>query len=451
MARVDTEAWEATNRQRLDDQVEMVRRDNAAGVTVRSTRGEEDLTILTVPNTVIVEGDGRDEKLEALRSLLDGPKSPFAKGGKPFEERLQNVIDDVAVVELPRLKGKRGEKEDAADVVLKELPDVGRPEYYVHVSADHGRPCPATEPEETGSRDPWPPYDPDSTAGTGVKVTVVDTGWWARAARHPWLAQDVDGDREVIGRNLHAYSGHGTFIAGIVRCRAPKAEIWHERFRIQPRRPSQQYADYEASVRETAIIRQLRQALRRHEGDDRPHVINLSAGTYSLDDQELSTFTAIGNTIRNLPNTVLVAAAGNDSTDVAFYPAASDWAVGVGSLDGLGGVSNFSNFGPNANVYTLGRNHVNAFPHGRYRCRETPDKEDYRYFRNGLARWSGTSFSAPLLAGLIAAEVSQNAGMTATAAKDNILNRITPEEVRLRPGQPTANPYGKIKRLRPNF
>ena len=159
MARVDTEAWEATNRQRLDDQVEMVRRDNAAGVTVRSSRGEEDLTILTVPNTVIVEGDGRDEKLEALRSLLDGPKSPFAKGGKPFEERLQKVIDDVAVVELPRLKGKRGEKEDAADVVLEELPGVGRPEYYVHVSADHGRPCPATEPEETGSRDPWPPYD----------------------------------------------------------------------------------------------------------------------------------------------------------------------------------------------------------------------------------------------------------------------------------------------------
>lgn len=134
MARIDTEAWEATNRQRLDDQVEMVRRDNDAGVTVRSTRGEEDLTILTVPNTVIVEGEGRDEKLEALKAFVEGPNSPFVKGGKPTK-RDKTVIDQITVFELPRLKGRRGEKEDSADVVLQEptLKDVARPEYYIHV------------------------------------------------------------------------------------------------------------------------------------------------------------------------------------------------------------------------------------------------------------------------------------------------------------------------------
>jgi hypothetical protein len=99
----------------------------------------------------------------------------------------------------------------------------------------------------------------------------------------------------------------------------------------------------------------------------------------------------------------------------------------------------------------LGRNHVNAYPYGRYRCRETPDKDDYRFFRNGLARWSGTSFAAPLLAGLIAAEASRSAGMTATQAKDNVLNSIQPEQVRLLRGQRRAYPYGQIKRLLPSF
>ena len=178
----------------------------------------------------------------------------------------------------------------------------------------------------------------------------------------------------------------------------------------------------------------------------------LAAGTYTRDDQELSTLTAVGNVIRNLPNTVLIAAAGNDSTDVPFYPAASGWAVGVGSLDRQGGVSNFSNFGPNANVYALGRNHVNAFPDGVYRCRETPDKEDRRVFtpQSGLARWSGTSFAAPLVAGLIAAELSENGG-TAKAAARTVLNSVQRRQVRLRPAPLPAYPYGKIKRLHPNF
>jgi subtilisin family serine protease len=450
MARIDTEAWEATNRQRLNDQVGLVGRGNSLGVTVRSTRGDEDLTILTVPNMVIVEGRGRDKKLETLTSFVDDPRGPFVSGGRPSDERVTTVTSGVSLFELPKLKGKRRGEVDAADVVFDALPGVGRPEYYIHVSGDHGRPCPATEPEETGLVDPWPGVDLASNAGQGVKVTIVDTGWWPTAARHPWLAQGVGGDEEVIGANLHAYSGHGTFIAGIVRCRAPQAEIRHERFRVQPRQPGQRYVDYHASVRETAIIRQLQQALRRHAGDPRPHVINLSAGTYTLDDAELTTLTAVGIAIQKLPNTVLVAAAGNDSTDVPFYPAASGWAVGVGSLDRQGGVSNFSNFGVNADVYALGRNHVNAYPDGRYRCRETPDKEDRRVFKSGLARWSGTSFSAPLVVGLIAAELSANPGTTAKAAKDSVLGSVQPKQVRVY-GQAPSYPYGQIKRLRPKF
>lgn len=112
-----------------------------------------------------------------------------------------------------------------------------------------------------------------------------------------------------------------------------------------------------------------------------------------------------------------MAAAGNDSWSAPFWPAALDWAVGVGSLDRDGRVSDYSNFGVSADVYALGRNHVNAFPDGTFECHETPDKGDIRVFGTGMARWSGTSFAAPVVAGLIAREIPETGGTARDAAE----------------------------------
>ena len=117
-----------------------------------------------------------------------------------------------------------------------------------------------------------------------------------------------------------------------------------------------------------------------------------------------------------------------------------------------GGVSNFSNYGRYADVYVLGRNHVNAFPDGRYVLQGDAGQ-------GGLSVTSGTGWRAgaarrsPLRSspGLIAAEVSADRWDDGHHGQDDILNGITLEEVRLRHGQAKAHPYGKIKRLRPNF
>ena len=138
---------------------------------------------------------------------------------------------------------------------------------------------------------------------------------------------------------------------------------------------------------------------------------------------------------------VLVAAAGNDTSPAPFWPAAFPWAVGVGALDRDGRVSDFSNYGVSADVYALGRNLVNAFPDGTYECHETPHKGDIRVFRTGMARWSGTSFAAPVVAGLIAAEISDS-GSDAATARDAVLARaLTVSDPIVGPIQSLRQPY----------
>jgi subtilisin family serine protease len=321
-------------------------------------------------------------------------------------------------LELPALpdegegEGRRQARERARAVDLFDLLDgeglnddevVVTPDHWLHLSPAGGtRMCPAIEPQPTGRERPWPPVG-DPALGVGVRVRVVDSGWHAGAAVTPSLAADwlgggtVDGDDEDNGPMLRPYAGHGTFIAGVVRCLAPGADVYVERFNVRSH-----------AMRESDMLPQLREALFR---DPRPHLINLSAGCVTRRDRPMMGFERFWERhLSEAENTMLVTAAGNDATDRPFWPAATGWATGVGSLDRDGSVSDFSNFGANADVFAVGHRLVNAFPIGTYKCRETPNKGQLRQFTSGLARWSGTSFAAPVVVGMIAAELTRGGG-----------------------------------------
>jgi hypothetical protein len=295
------------------------------------------------------------------------------------------------------------------------------PVHIMHISngvtPDTVRHCPATEPEVPGCCapdepcGPCPPVAPDG--GAGVVIGVCDSGLLADTASAPWLG-GVAGEVDSLGPQLLSglydiprYCGHGTFIAGVARCEAPESAVYVANDYIS------------GGLQEWKVVQQL-QALIANQA---PQVVNLSAGSYSRNDWPLLSFGAF-----EYGGVTLVCAAGNDATHRKFWPAAFPWAVAVGALGAdQRNRAWFSNYGDWVDVYTLGEGLVNAFATGEYTYHEPPKRPATQVF-DGRARWSGTSFAAPLAAGLIAAEMSQ-AGLTAPDATQAVLARAQSQAI----------------------
>lgn len=414
-------------RRRSTDQLQSLREAND-GQVAWDTEAPADFTFLYHPDRILVRAadvDGFDQAVARLAKgvLLGEPVRDDTRllDGELVRYLLPDRAEDRTVIEVLELLEESGLPLGAAS-----------PDHWVHISpgGPGGSACPAIEPQETGLTEPWPPVAPQEK-GNEVSVVVVDTGWHPPAAtdpRTPWL-KGVDGDDELNGPDLRPYAGHGTFIAGVVRCVAPVTKVFVEGFAIG--------GVGGGGILESDLVEQLEEAL-AHD----PQVINLSAGCRTRLDLPSIAFETFYRTRLHKLDCVLVAAAGNDSWAAPFWPAAFDWCVGVGSLDRNGRVSAYSNFGVSADVYALGRNLVNAFPDGTFECNETPDKGDIRVFDSGMARWSGTSFAAPVVAGLIAREISET-GASAADARDVVLARADYDS------DPTIGPMMELRQPYP--
>jgi subtilisin family serine protease len=301
--------------------------------------------------------------------------------------------------------------------------------------------CPADEPVPLpigASQEPYPPRT-TGTGGEGVQVDVLDTGLVPGFdAKHEWLAgiQEFD-DGATFGPTgaIAEYGGHGTFVTGVLRCAAPATAVRSTRiFR------------YAGATFEDQLGDALLAALRNN-----PHIISLSAGSTTMGDLPhvgLEPF-YMALTQPDI-RTLLVAAAGNDGTTRRFYPAAyaneTDAVVSVGALryDGEGRAC-FSNYGDWVDVFALGERHINAFTSGSYSYVDPPQFDlTCRFYRprrlyspctcvtmppqgavvefSGMARWSGTSFATPLVAGLIATHMSTTGEMNPRIAAEHVLS-----------------------------
>src|SRR5690606_7002396 len=275
--------------------------------------------------------------------------------------------DDAGRVSVRRLYvGDRG-----ARLVADTLGGQRVPATPVHLVSVAGvNLCPGDEP--VPSSGPVLPAPGPRDAGAGVRVTVLDTGLVPGYLDHPWLAAGsgdpaipaVEGDvtDEVAGGVIGPYTGHGTFVAGVLRSTAPAADV-----RVHRTFP------YAGAVPEDELGLAIRDALATHGW---PDIVSLSAGTRSRDAAALLGLADFMAELTLHPETVLVAAAGNDGGTDPFWPAAyaaepvnasGDLVVSVGALreDGQGRAC-FSNHGGWVTVYAPGERLVNAFASGTY-------------------------------------------------------------------------------------
>jgi len=186
--------------------------------------------------------------------------------------------------------------------------------------------------------------------------------------------------------------GHGTMTSGLVHLVAPKAQI------LPLKAFSSNGTGYLSN-----IVSALYYAVQHHA-----NVVNMS---FDLTSNSPSLTQAVS--YANKAGVVLVAAAGNESTNAAVYPAAlNSYVVGIASTTNWDTRSSFSNYGSvDVLIAAPGENVVSTFPGGTY------------------ASASGTSFSSPLVAGTAALMLSARSSLNQSQAASSLSHaiKLTPD------------------------
>lgn len=349
----------------------------------------------------------RDQHLGRVLEILDQPDEADLERTDP--PRIRRVIAGVALLTLgPPAKGEQRTVPEALSLVDRRLgAGIAMPNHVMTVAGEVSG-CPATEPQEVyDDIEPYPSVCPDNGGG-GVLIYMADTGLLADTASHSWLAGvDIgadagDPDSWDGTQPIPPYTGHGTFVAGVTRCMAPAADvIVINAFAIA------------GSALESDVVERLVAALGL--GVD---IFHLTIAAPSRGDLPIIAFEAWLKLLRQYKGVVCVVAAGNSGSRRPSWPAAFSEVVSVGALAGdWRSRATFSNFGGWVDVYAPGRSLVNAYATGTYACHVEPYQEQVRTFY-GMAKWSGTSFSTPIVTGLIAARMSRTGenGQQAAAA-----------------------------------
>jgi hypothetical protein len=383
----------------------------------------------------------QDSYLDPVRAILDEHREQF----RYVEERLIAGVVLIRLVQVPEDEQSVGDQPPPGDQQPAATPQppsrgepypvldlldeidarlgegIATPNHVLTVANGLTGPCPATEPQEVYYKtEPYPAVCRDG-GGAGVLIYIADTGLLKDAREHHRWLHGVAGELDPLteaeagtgtGTTILPYAGHGTFVAGVVRCMAPEADIIVGKIFYMA-----------GSQLESCWVKELNAALRFS-----PDIFHLSMAAPTRKDLPLVTFVAWKKLVDQYKGVVCVVAAGNYGTRRPTWPAAYPGTVAVGALAAdWCSRADFSSYGGWVDVYAPGRDLVNAYAKGEYICHEAPYKNDKRKF-HGMAKWSGTSFSTPIVTGLIAARMSR-CGESAEQAATALLVRARAQAI----------------------
>jgi len=410
----ETDNWRAGLSQKVVDETDCIikafRGSSDPRLEVKAARSDIGVDHLYAEGQILVRAEYLDRVLEVLG---EQPERDL-QAAEPAAGRLRRVIGGVALLTLP--------ENWTVTTALAEIDrQLGRgaatPDHVLTVAGGangggEGLACPATEPEPAYHDADLYPSVTGGHGGAGVLVYLADTGLLEGIAKtHHWLdgVQAVDFDPlppKLPGgvQPIPPYSGHGTFVAGVMRAVAPAAQIVvANAFSIA------------GSQLESDLVTRLEDELKR--GAD---IFHLSIAARSRHDLPLLAFREWLNRLHDTKGSICIAPAGNDHHRRPNWPAAFPGVIGVGALGSdWRGQASFTNYGGWVDVYAPGRDLVNAYATGTYTCHVAPYTGQTREFY-GMAKWSGTSFSTPIVTGLIASRMSST-GENAVQAADALL------------------------------
>jgi len=256
-----------------------------------------------------------------------------------------------------------------------------------------------------GSFDEYQAHDTFTAEGRGPKVAVIDTGIAGQPRTDGWL-ESIPRTHERPGVHggetnvdpldalpasdgyLDFAAGHGTFVAGVIQQVAPSAEI--AMYRALPSDGIGTELDVAC-----AMVRAVK---------DGAKIINLSLGCQTRFDSPSLPIAAALEKIAEIEKspgeTLIIAAAGNYGDTRPSWPAAFRRVVSVGGLASDLQPTAWSSRGFWVDCAAVGEGILSTFVQGRESYEFTPDPDEFG--RNSFARWSGTSFSAPQVAGAVA-------------------------------------------------
>ncbi|CCH31331.1 S8 family serine peptidase [Actinosynnema sp. NPDC047251] len=221
---------------------------------------------------------------------------------------------------------------------------------------------------------------------------------------------------ESLIRDVDSNTGHGTFIAGIIRQAAPNADVLA--IRVMHSDGVAYGSDVIAALEE--ISRRVDRARREDRPGDMVDVVSLSLGYLDESPADSRYTTHLAEVVRRLTEqgVLVLAASGNNSTGRRFYPAAfadlpdlpgaGPGVISVGALNPNDTKASFSNDGAWVTCWATGAGVVSTFPTDVSGPRQPELADEHRSgldpddFRSGFAVWDGTSFATPLAAAAVA-------------------------------------------------